>query len=1036
MVAAVAVAATTGAGPTPAAAAEQAAPVIVGITAGSGHSLGLDDDGAIYAWGGNTSGQLGDGTTDAALTPKPLTDRGEIPADVQIVQVVAAGTRSLALGDDGKVYGWGANGDGQLGDGSTAARAKPVAAVAGTIPAGVKIVRISASASSTYAVGDDGRAYAWGANGSGLLGDGTTVARQAPVAVAQGEVPAGVKLVDIAAGEAGSHVIALGDDGKAYAWGPGGNGRLGTGSTESSTTPVAVAQGAIPAGVKLVRAGVGIGNSLALGDDGAVYAWGDALFGALGDGTASGSRPTPVRVSTGAVPAGVKLVDLTVLARSSVALGDDGKAYVWGYNMYGQVGDGTTVNRTTPVALAQGAIPAGVRLTAVGGKHYAATALGDDGRAYAWGNNGSGQLGDDTRTHRSVPIAVGFEGGAVQPTTVTLSTPGALVEDEQFTMVAELSPAEATGTVTFRIASLSGFRPVVVSGGTAQVTQTAPGVGEFTLIAEFVSDQPLVYASSTATLTVTFAQSPTPKVKPAMDGLSGTLGTSANPPLIVTLVDGDTPAEQLTLSAQSDSADLLPTSNITISGTGATRTVTFRPIGTVSGIANVTFTARDPQGRTSSTEVRYAVSRALTSPTASYYFGASDASAAIDVGDGYVVVADDESQTLRLYERGGNAYPVKEFDFARDSGFGEVDLESATRRGDTIYWLGSYGNSSSSGDARPERRTLFTTTVTGSGADTELTFGTLYAQTESLFADLVAWDANNGHGLGENALKFTAATQPGVFPFAPNGFGIEGFEFGPGSSSVGYLGFRGPSITVDGAQRGLIVPVNNFEQVVAQAAKAEFGAPILLDLGGRTIRDIRKNANDDYLIVAGPIGGEGWALYTWNGRPDSAAVFNRDLPTLNSNLGGAWEAIVAVPDRLAAGAEVALITDSGDSLLYDVKTATKDYPPPLRKAYTDTFALGEVPGAELALVPSASTKVLAGKVYVSVSVRNASGVTADVNVESAFGSKSFAGVAPGQTVSVAFNTRAASVPAGEVTVSGVGADGSTFDGVVSFPAAG
>ncbi len=1010
-------------------------PTITGITSGATHSLALDSTGEIYAWGGNAAGQLGDATTTAAPLPKRITDRGAIPAGVQIIQVVATATRSFALGADGKVYGWGSNPHGQLGDGSTTARTAPVAVSQGAIPADVRIVQITAGASATYALGDNGKAYAWGDNSTGILGDGTTTSQTTPLEVSQGDVPTGVELVKIATGETSSHVLALGSNGLAYAWGPGTSGRLGTNSTSASTVPVAVHGGEIPAGVSLVDIGVGTGNSIALGSDGEAYAWGDGLYGALGIGMGSGSRLTPVRVLDGAVPGGVKLVDLTVLARSSVALGDDGRAYSWGHSMYGQIGDGTTANRTTPVAVSQGALPAGVKITAVDGKGNAATVLADDGRAYAWGSNGSNQLGDGTMTSRSVPVLIGFDPAWSTQTAITMSTTGSLVEGASFTVIADLAPATATGTVRFRWdgptgSFIPGSSPIVA--GRAQITATAPAYGSRSIFAEYTSDQPTVNTSATATLPVVFTQSPIPKITPERAQISATRGASSNPGLTLALADGDTPADQLTVTAVSSSSGILSTADIAISGAGATRTVTFVP-GAGVGKSTVTFTVRDTEGQTGTTQVTYYLSAPTSSASASYLYGSSDSSAAIDVGDGHILVADDEDQVIRLYERGANGYPVKTFNFQTHSQVSEVDLEGAARRGDTIYWVGSYGNSSSSGEARPERRTTFTTTVTGSGADVELTFGTLYDRSESLFPSLLAWDADNGHGLGADTLKFATATVPGRFPSAPDGFGIEGFEFAPGSTGAGYLSFRAPTITVADNQRALIVPVENFESVITESATPAFGAPILMDLGNRSIRDIRKNVNDEYVILAGPITSQGWAVYTWDGKAGSAPVFNRDLPSLSSNQGGTWETIAGLPDRLATGAPIELVTDSGDAVLYADNTVNKDQPGNARKTYSDTFALGDVPvQTQLTLEASVATRVLAGKAYLTVTVRNADDVAADVRVETQFGAKSFADVAPGATVTVSLNTRAAALPTGVATVTGTGADATEFEASVPF----
>ena len=158
---------------------------------------------------------------------------------------------------------------------------------------------------------------------------------------------------------------------------------------------------------------------------------------------------------------------------------------------------------------------------------------------------------------------------------------------------------------------------------------------------------------------------------------------------------------------------------------------------------------------------------------------------------------------------------------------------------------------------------------------------------------------------------------PGLLPNAPNGFNVEGLTMAPGSSTTAWFGMRAPTITgEDGIERALILPVTNIDELTSDAVDAEFGAPILLDLGGRSIRDIAKNAADQYLIEAGTGDTEdslkNWALYTWDGNPSHAPVFAGELPTDESRI-GAWEGIVEVPNPLVPGSRALLVADSGDT---------------------------------------------------------------------------------------------------------------------------
>jgi len=326
-----------------------------------------------------------------------------------------------------------------------------------------------------------------------------------------------------------------------------------------------------------------------------------------------------------------------------------------------------------------------------------------------------------------------------------------------------------------------------------------------------------------------------------------------------------------------------------------------------------------------------------------YYEGISDASSALDVGDGYLLAVNDETNVVFLYAEGVTGPPVKTWTFTADQ-LGttkEIDFEGMARSGDTLLITGSQGNNKD-GETKIERRTLIGLTISGSGADTELTFVGRY---NGLWTDLKSWDAAGGSGLGQNALGFAAATAPGVKPDPPNGFNIEGIEYAPDGQTL-YLGFRAPTIGVDGRHDALIVPVTDPGDLIAGAGPAAFGAPILLDLGGRSIREIRRNDSNDYLISAGPSPqNNSWALYTWDGDPTHQPQFNRNLPNQDTETGGAWESIVAVPHPLAAGAAVAVVADSGDTNFYGTG-ATKDLPRPYQKSYGADFPLGPVGAAD------------------------------------------------------------------------------------------
>jgi alpha-tubulin suppressor-like RCC1 family protein len=327
--------------------------------------------GTAFAWGSNTYGQLGNGTTTNSSTPVQVSSLGGV------VAIVGGSIHSLALKSDGTVRAWGYNGDGELGNGTTTNSSTPVQVVSLS-----GVLSIAAGAGHTLALKSDGTVRAWGYNGDGELGNGTTTNSSTPV-----QVNGLSGAVSVAGGD--FHSLALKSDGTVWAWGYNGYGQLGNGTTTHSSTPVQVST---LSGVVAIAGGSN--HSLALKSDGTVWAWGYNGYGQLGNGTTTNSS-TPVQVSG--------LSDVVAIAASShsLAIKGDGTAWAWGTNAYGQLGTGGTTNSSTPVQVSS---LSGAVSVAGGGLHT--LALKSDSTVWAWGFNYYGQLGTGTTTNSSTPVQV------------------------------------------------------------------------------------------------------------------------------------------------------------------------------------------------------------------------------------------------------------------------------------------------------------------------------------------------------------------------------------------------------------------------------------------------------------------------------------------------------------------------------------------------------------------------------------------------------------------------------------------------------
>ncbi|MDF5722391.1 MAG: type I secretion C-terminal target domain-containing protein [Rhizonema sp. PD37] len=424
-----------------------------------------------------------------------------------------------------------------------------------------------------------------------------------------------------------------------------------------------------------------------------------------------------------------------------------------------------------------------------------------------------------------------------------------------------------------------------------------------------------------------------------------------------TIADADTPLNNLTVTAVSNNQNVVTNANLTLSGTGGSRNLKINPTGV--GFADITVTVSDGSN-TNSYLVNYGASAASVTPnTTHFHTGTSDASTAIAIDSNYMLVGDDENQVLRLYDRNQSGLALNGFDFTSSLGLTdtssggairEVDIEAATRLNNTIYWTGSNSNSSTGG-SRPNRDRLFATQISGTGANTTLSYQGRYDYLEQ---DVTAWDRNNGHGLGANYLGLTASATPGVIPESTNGYNIEGLTIAPDNTTA-YVSFRAPLEPASNRSDALIVPVTNFTSLLSSngggtQGSATFGAPILLDLGGRGIREIQRNANNQYVIIAGSTGSDtgsapnDFRLFTWTGNPtDAPELRSANLTALST--GGSFESIVAVPDNLTSTSQVQLLTDNGDTDFYNNGTAAKDLAQNnFKKFRSDTVTLGDTVG--------------------------------------------------------------------------------------------
>ena len=358
---------------------DQKMPAPALITAGWNHNCAITAEDGVICWGSNDNGQLGDGSrTDrnGPVNVKELT--------VRAVAVTAGWGHTCVLTVEGGVKCWGRNKYGELGDGTTQRSSRPVD-VSG-LTSGV--AAIAAGDDHTCAVTTQGAVKCWGYNNFGQLGDGTYETRNTPVDVSR--LTGGTTAV--AAGAA--HTCAWTVRGEVMCWGNNELGQLGDGSEAPSRATPDVVSGLTEGIAALTAKGA---HTCILTETGGIQCWGQNKYGQLGDGTAQ-NQFSPVKVtgledSASIVAAGWNQT-CGVLIRGALKC--------WGWNFYGQLGEGSTANRRQPVDV-KGLTGKTVAVSGGGGH---TCALLEDGTVYCWGLNANGQLGDRTNLDSSLPMKV------------------------------------------------------------------------------------------------------------------------------------------------------------------------------------------------------------------------------------------------------------------------------------------------------------------------------------------------------------------------------------------------------------------------------------------------------------------------------------------------------------------------------------------------------------------------------------------------------------------------------------------------------
>ena len=412
------------------------------VSAGNAYSMAIDIEGNLWAWGYNYDGYLGDGTATDRLSPVQITASN---GNVTKFQSVSAGNdNTLAIDINENLWAWGKNQYGQLGDGTATDRLSPVQITASNgsvtkfqsisvgdyysiaidinnnayytglpfiannkIKSNFSISKLELCNNRIYALSEENNLWAWGENYQGQLGDGMSITGYTPVQIMLSNKSI-TKFQNISA-KAYDYSIAIDINRNLWAWGNNNHGKLGDGTTTTRTTPVQItaSNGSV---TKFQNISSNFDHSIAIDIEGNLWGWGYNVYGQLGDGTTTDkTAPVQITASNGSV---TKFQSVSVGSYHSLAIDINGNLWAWGSNSYGALGDGTGVMQTSPVQItaSNGSV---TKFQSVSVGNFYSLAIDIEGNLWAWGNNESGQLGNGTSINSSRPVQIIASNGTV-----------------------------------------------------------------------------------------------------------------------------------------------------------------------------------------------------------------------------------------------------------------------------------------------------------------------------------------------------------------------------------------------------------------------------------------------------------------------------------------------------------------------------------------------------------------------------------------------------------------------------------------------
>jgi len=367
---------------------------IVEVIAGQLHAFGISSSGKVYAWGLNGNGQLGIGTTSSIFTPVEITSAFNLLVGERVIEMSAGSNFSYAITSYGRVFAWGYNYY-RLGDGTTINRLSPVEITSNfNLVENEMIIKIEAGNYQSIAISSSNRVFTWGINQHGQLGDGTRMNSLLPIDITSNfDLAEKEEIINLISGE--NHSLVITSNNRVFAWGDNAFGQLGTNDNVDRLLPTEITTNFdLKVDETITSISSKLNHNLALSSSGRVFSWGLNTYGRLGDKT-NENKSTPVDITPNfKLYSKEKITSVIVGDDHSVAYTSNNRLFAWGYNIFGQLGNDTQDNKYQPEDITEYLIlNESENISEVTLGCYFNILRTSENRLLAWGHNVYGQLG-------------------------------------------------------------------------------------------------------------------------------------------------------------------------------------------------------------------------------------------------------------------------------------------------------------------------------------------------------------------------------------------------------------------------------------------------------------------------------------------------------------------------------------------------------------------------------------------------------------------------------------------------------------------